>query len=73
MINGFNPILVNSHAPLIVLAVPARFETLQSNANDVASFPSIVHFAIQDIIIRKINCPINENAIPYTIALIGVK
>ena len=73
IINGCKPIFGNRKAPDNEDEVPAKFEIEQSNAKLVASLPDIVDRAINVIILRKINIPIAEKTIPYTIALTGVK
>lgn len=58
IISGCNPIFGNKKAPVNPLAVPAaKLLILHNKANEVASFPDSVAFAIHDIIIRWINMP----------------
>jgi hypothetical protein len=64
IIRGCKPIFGKRNAPDRPEQVPARLFILQSNANDVASFPGIVLLAIHAIIFKKINIPIKLKIIP---------
>ena len=63
----------NNQAPVNVEAIPLKLLTEHKRANEVASFPGKVDFAIKLIIFKNINIPKILKRQEYIIAETGVK